>query len=217
MEKKQTVRRRAADPKKSEKYELILDTFWQLMLEKDLEKISVSEIARAAGIAKGGIYYYFSSKEEMLDAMIRRNYEKTLERAKQLTEKTDVSPLLRSATIFHICIVSYRQFNRICQAAALRSPQEMALLHQKHIRHLQEEIKPVLVEILRQGIAEGDFDFDHPEALADIILIVLTVKLDNSIVPASQEEISETIQGLIHLMESGAGFKTGALDFLKLL
>ncbi len=216
MEKKMTVRKRAADPKKSAKYDRILDAFWQLMQEKNIEKISVSEIAKTADIAKGGIYYYFASKDEMLEAMIGRNYQKTLEKVKDLTEKREMPPLVRSAAIFRICSESYGEFNRICQAAQFRSPQETALVHQKHIRHLQKEMKPILIEILRQGIVQGDFDFDRPEALADIMLIVLTIKLDNSIVPASQEEITETIRGLICLMESGAGFKKGTLDFLNL-
>ena len=45
--------------KKSEKkYNLILDALQQLLEEKKIQNISVSEIAQKAGIGKGSIYYY---------------------------------------------------------------------------------------------------------------------------------------------------------------
>ncbi|MDD7178786.1 MAG: TetR/AcrR family transcriptional regulator, partial [Lachnospiraceae bacterium] len=48
------------EPNKSEK---ILDALQQLMEEKNIQHISVSDIATKAGIGKGSIYYYFSSKD----------------------------------------------------------------------------------------------------------------------------------------------------------
>ena len=59
-----------------------------------------------------------------------------------------------------------------------------------------------------------DIEFDYPAALAEIVLIVLTLKLDNTIVPASEEEIAQTIRGLISLLEKGTGNATGVLNFL---
>lgn len=54
-----------AEQKKSD---AILDALQQLMNEKDIHNISVSEIADKAGIGKGSIYYYFPSKNAILDA-----------------------------------------------------------------------------------------------------------------------------------------------------
>lgn len=46
----------------SEKYEKILEALRTLLETKKISQISVSEIAQTAGIGKGSIYYYFSSK-----------------------------------------------------------------------------------------------------------------------------------------------------------
>ena len=62
----------------SQKYELILDSLQKLLESKNLQTISVSEIAHTAGIGKGSIYYYFPSKDAILDALVERNYEKPL-------------------------------------------------------------------------------------------------------------------------------------------
>ena len=62
-------------------------------------------------------------------------------------------------------------------------------------------LKPALTEIISQGIACGEIHFDYPAALAEIVLIVLAVKLDNSLVPTTPEETKETLKGLIALIE----------------
>ena len=66
------------------KYDQILDALQSLMENQKLQAITVSEIAQTAGIGKGSIYYYFSSKEAILQALIERNYKKPLETAKDL-------------------------------------------------------------------------------------------------------------------------------------
>ena len=53
---------------KTQKYDMILDALQSLLEQKDIQTISVSEIAQTAGIGKGSIYYYFPSKDAMLEA-----------------------------------------------------------------------------------------------------------------------------------------------------
>ena len=90
-------------------------------------------------------------------------------------------------------------------------------MHQKYITYLVTELKPVLTELIRQSIDNGELQFDHPAALAEIVLIVLAVKIDNTLVPSSPEEIKETIRGLIELLEKGSGNPAGVLNYLMML
>ena len=59
---------------RQDKYERILDALQTLLENKNLQTISVSEIAQEAGIGKGSIYYYFSSKEAILEALPAGGY-----------------------------------------------------------------------------------------------------------------------------------------------
>ena len=68
------------------KYNQILDALQELLENRDIQAISVSEIAQKAGIGKGSIYYYFPSKSAILDALVERNYEKPLQTAKKSCE-----------------------------------------------------------------------------------------------------------------------------------
>ena len=198
------------------KYEQILDALQNLMESRSIQSISVSEIAQTAGMGKGSIYYYFPSKDAILDALIERNYEKPLETAKTLAGQTEISPFTRMAMIFQACRSSSSEFLRQeeKEPVSLTGAQEHAFIHQKYMAHLISELKPVLAEIIRQGIESGEIHFSDPAALAEIVLIVLTVKLDNTLVPSSRDGIEGTMRALVSLLEKGTENPAGSLNFL---
>lgn len=213
---------KGSDMKDCTKYERILDALQELLDNKDIQMISVSEIAQKAGIGKGSIYYYFSSKDAILDALVERNYEKPLETAKELARQTDVSPFIRMAMIFQACRNSSAEFRKQGSASpkgdsAQDNSHENAYIHQKYLSHLIAKLKPALTEIIQQGIDSGEIHFDRPAALAEIVLIVLAVKMDNTIAPSSPKDIEDTIWGLISLLERGTGNPPGSLNFLTIL
>ena len=118
--------------------------------------------------------------------------------------------------LFQACQNSSAIFLRQRHKASA-SAQDLAFLHQKYLNYVVSELKPALTEIISQGIASGEIHFDYPSALAEIVLIVLAVKFDNSLIPSAPEETIDTIKGLISLLEKGTGVPTGTLDYLSIL
>ena len=47
----------------------IIETAWGLFWEKGYEKTTVNDIIEAVGTSKGGFYYHFSAKEDLLNAL----------------------------------------------------------------------------------------------------------------------------------------------------
>lgn len=203
------------------KYYQILDALQELLESRSIQSISVSEIAQKAGIGKGSIYYYFPSKDAILDALVERNYEKALETAKNLAKQTAISPFTRMAMLFQACRNSSLEFLKQGTGspanAAIENVQERAYIHQKYLRHVIAELKPALTEIIQQGIEKGDICFEYPAELAEIALIVLVVKMDNTLIPSTSQEIEQTIRALISLLEKGTENPPGSLDFLTIL
>ncbi len=199
------------------KYNQILDALQKILLRKNIQSVSVSEIALEAGIGKGSVYYYFPSKDAIYEALIERNYEKPLETARNLADQTGISPFTRMAMLFQACRNSSAEFLQEESSSDLSSVQEKAYIHQKYLTHLIQALKPQLARIIRQGIEGGEIHFEQPDALAEIVLIVLSVKLDNTLVPSSREEIESTIGGLVKLLEQGTGNPAGSLNFLTAL
>ncbi len=200
----------------STRYDSILNALQKLLESKDIKAITVSEIAQTAGMGKGSIYYYFSSKEAILEALIERTYEKPLEVATTLADQKDISPFTRMAMIFQACRNSSSEFLKQKDSSSAGA-QEGAYIHQRFLNHLISGLKPTLAQIITQAIAQGQITFAHPAALAEIVLIVLTVKLDNTIVPSAQSDIEDTIRGLVALLEKGTENPVGSLNFLTAL
>ena len=197
----------------SEKYDKILDALQVLLENKKMQSISVSEIAQTAGMGKGSIYYYFPSKDAILDALIVRTYGKPVQTARNLARETDISPFTRMAMIFQACRNSSSAFLK-SEGNATEGAREKAFLHQRYLHYMISGLKPSLAEIIRQGTRTGDIHFDYPDALAEIVLLVLTVKLDNTMVPSTREETEYTIRALVALLEKGTENPAGSLDFL---
>lgn len=202
----------------NKKYDRILDALQNLLEDNTIQNISVSDIARKAEIGKGSIYYYFPSKEAILDALIARNYEKPLTTAKNLASQTEISPFTRMAMILQACRSSSAAFlsHSGTNSAAGTSAQDSAFLQQKYMNHLISELKPALTEIIQQGISAGEIHFEYPAALAEIVLIVLAVKLNNTFLSATAEDSEDTIRGLVALLERGTGIPQGAINYLTM-
>ncbi len=196
------------------KYNQILDALQSLLEGQNLQTITVSEIAQTAGIGKGSIYYYFDSKDAILEALMEREYKKPLDTAKNLAKQTDIPPFTRMAMIFQACKNSSIEYLRQDPAPTSTSAQESAYIHQKYLNYLICELKPEFAEIIKQGIEAGEIHFDYPKELAEIVLIVITVKMGNTLVPSTPEEIAETMRALISLLEKGTGNVQGSLNFL---
>ena len=118
------------------KQEQILDALQALLENKNIQNISVSEIAQTAGIGKGSIYYYFPSKDSIVDALVERNYEKPLETAKNLARQTDISPFTRMAMIFQACRNSTSAFH--AQKGTAPSRRQGGCLHTAEIHEASD-------------------------------------------------------------------------------
>ena len=198
----------------SSKQEKILDALQELLQNSDLQKISVNDIAEKAGIAKSSIYYYFSSKNEIIAALIERSYQKPLETAKQLAGQTQIPPFTRMAMISQACKNASVPLLAYESSHSIESVQELAYIHVKYLGYVISELKPALAEIINQAITAGDISFDYPEQLAEIMLIVLSMKIGNRIAPTTSEETEQTMRALVTLLEKGLETPPYAFHYL---
>lgn len=60
------------DENKRQKEERLLNTTFTLFTTRGIAKTSISDIAAAAGIAKGTFYLYYKDKEDIRDALVAR-------------------------------------------------------------------------------------------------------------------------------------------------
>lgn len=192
------------------KRELILDTMQELLREGNAGTASVSDIAKRAGIAKGGMYYYFRSKEEVLDALVERQYAEIIDSCHAIIDASNEHALAK----FVLLLTSYRSsFVDSSLDQYLHSPQNAAI-HQKSLAKILLALSPIISDLIEQGIREKIFVCEHPEEYAEIIMSVFTFLLDPGIFPWTPEQILTKLKALATLLDKGLGAKDGSFSFL---
>ena len=196
------------------KREQILDAMQELMGSSNVQAISVSDIAQKAGIGKGSIYYYFSSKNDIIDAVIERSYSRVLDAGKELAASSHMDAFKKMELIYHACLDSSTELRRQEAIGTFNEQQESAFIHQKFARIIITRLKPILTDIIRQGMEEGTIHCEYPEETAQIVLTVLTITLDNNLIPADQDQIGRILTAFTQMQEKSMDIPAHTLEFV---
>ena len=87
--------------------------------------------------------------------------------------------------------------------------QQSALLHQQYIRIMVRNLRPILSDIIRQGNREGSMHCKSPEEVSEIVLIILTIKLDNHLTRDSREHTRKTLDVFSYMLETSFHIEKG--------
>jgi AcrR family transcriptional regulator len=195
--------------KREKKKALILDAMRKLISEGRAADCSVSEIAKAADIGKGSVYYYYDSKREIEMDLFYRTYGNFIKNCEGIIE-TQANALEKLKNLF---ATYYSQSVDIAMDNYLHLPQNMDM-HQKVLALLVNLVSPIFSKILEQGISEGVFKCDKPDGYAQIFICVLAFMFDIGIFELTEEDSFNKLLAFAELMERGLGLEKGTLSFM---
>lgn len=194
-----------------EKKDLILDTMLELLSEKKGESCSVSDIAKKAGIAKGGMYYYFKSKEEVFDALVERTYQTIIGDCQKIASATGKNAIEKLKHLY----IHYRSSIISSDLDAYLHKPQNAGIHQKSLAKILTSLSPIIAQIIEQGNEERVFHCTYPLELSETILSVFCFLLDPGIFTWTSEQIERKLTILVSILESELGVPKGCIDFLN--
>jgi AcrR family transcriptional regulator len=176
----------------------ILDVSESLFYEKGYEKCTINDILKNVGIAKGTFYYYFKSKEEVLDAIVARYRELMVTRAEGVRKKAGVSPeekLLLVIMAMNIKDkVSMDMLNKMHKT-------ENVLLHQKVLNQTVTAMVPVLVKVIEEGMDKKVWNCSHPLQYMQIFLAATLTLTDDGIFQLDEESQYKVLVASVSLLE----------------
>lgn len=136
-----------------------------MFAERGLRATTVRDIADSAGILSGSLYHHFSSKEEMVDEVLRNFLDWLFARYQEIVA-TEPNPLERLKGLFmssfeaietrHAEVVIYQD-----EAKRLSSQERFAYVDERN-----REQRKMWVDVLNQGIKEGYF---RPDVDVDLV------------------------------------------------
>ena len=193
--------------KKGEKRrQMLLEIAYDLFIRNGYENTSVDDIITAAQIAKGTYYYYFESKEQMLEEVIGMMISAEAENAKQILDSTAPVPM----KIAGIISAMHPTSDESEIGDQLNRPENL-LMHNKIQRRLIDTIVPLMTEAVEQGIREGIFNCSLIPERVRLLLRIGSTVFDEEDFTANDIEV------FIDLSEKLLGAQKGTMGFIKQL
>jgi len=164
----------------------------QLFIKKGYEQTAVSDIVKKANVAQGTFYYYFKTKEEILDSIIDiyikttvKSYEK-IANEKFRKDRTSLMQYLHEDKNAH--------------------------LHLKFERKMPVKTAKPLSKIISQGVKEKYFDTKYPQEAAKAFIGVSAMVMQGlyDMKPGS-EGYFRKLNATIDFLERILGAKSGLI------
>lgn len=185
----------------------ILDAAEELFVTRGYDHTSTNDILEKVGIARGTLYYHFSSKEEILNAMIDRINESLIARAERVAKDLSVPVVDRIVMTIASFKVNSEIGNEIIEQ--VHKPQN-ALLHQKMQQSLLTGVVPILTKLVREGIDQGIFHLEYPEETVEMLILYSIIAFDE-LEEGSEARSTEKIQAFLCNTERLLGAKEGSV------
>jgi len=176
----------------------ILDTAESLFQRHGYEKCTVNDIITEVSIAKGTFYYYFKSKEEVLDAIVSRYIDVVVSRVNEILAKTDLSPEEKLQTAFMSMNVGREVSDEVLGEM---HKAENYLLHQKTLNRMVITLAPLLEQIVVEGIAKKVWSCRYPLQYMQIFLASSLALTDEGIFELEADLQTKLMAALIALLE----------------
>lgn len=183
----------------------LLDVASELVEKVGFDRMSVEAVTRSAGVAKGTFYHYFSSKEELLYALLERLGDGL---AGHITRA--VATARGTATVRLQALVDAAADYKTTHAHRYSSVPFLYRRENQLLRHRlyavwAEATRPVLLHLIQQGVADGSFAVLDTESAADAVLTLWYEGADRLWLRAIAEPAADIFAEV--LVTGGAGLK----------
>ncbi|MFD3450553.1 TetR/AcrR family transcriptional regulator [Microbacteriaceae bacterium 4G12] len=190
----------------------IMDTAERLFVSKGYVKTTINDILQEIGIAKGTFYYYFKSKEEVMDAIIMRIINEDVAAAKKIASNPNI-PVLDK--LFQILMAQVPKTGGTKEKMIEQFHQpNNAEMHQKSLVQAILQLTPILTGVIEQGIEEGIFATAYPRETMEFLIASAQVIFDEGLFHWEPHEAMQRAKAFISMMEMTLGAKKGSFDYI---
>lgn len=193
-----------------ERREEFLDISEKLFSIKGYNKTSVQDIIKEIGVAKGTFYYYFKSKEEIMDAIIMRYVDIQLATAdKILNEKLPAHEKMEKL-FWTMGRLTERKVNLVDNLHEVNN-KEMQV---KSIVEAVKGLTPILTQIVEQGIEENVYSTENPKETIEFMFTGSQFLLDDGIFDWTIDELLYKALIFTKTMDKVLSAKEGSFYFI---
>ncbi len=202
-----TISRITKNPEERKKE--FIDIAEQLFITKGYEQTAVSDIVKEAEVAQGTFYYYFKTKEEILDLITDKYIRFNVEGYEKIANDEGTDALEKIIKIFQFSS-SFRN-NRHGLIQYLHEDKN-AHLHLKFERKLPNMMAEPLSKIISQGVQEKIFNTVFPKEAAKAFIGISAMVMQGIYnIKQGSEEYKRMLLATIDFLERILGAKSGLI------
>lgn len=185
-----------------------------LFREKGREHVTMQELMNRLKIAKGTIYHHFSSKDDLLEAIVADLVDEELMKKEQLLKRTRHDKLTALEKMRLMVIEdTMAEENRII-LEALHHHKNVDM-HARQLGRYLLKLAPLFASVIEQGCAEGVFQTENPLECAEFMLAGAQFLTDLGFYPWTDGQIHRRFQAFPSMIASLLNAPTGSFDFLN--
>ena len=187
----------------------ILQAARDCFAERGYAVTRVEEIAKAAGLSKGGLYVHFASKEAIFDALHDEEVARAGEalaviRALPLPAREKLGALAAGIVARYVSSEQHRRFLLVLGEVGLSTPSVQAKVLATHGMFVA-----AITEMVEEGVASGEFRPVDPRHAA-LLLKVLSDGIEGAIALGYEMETAAFLQEAVDILLHGLASRASA-------
>ena len=151
---------------KEERRNEIIETAGKLFEEKGYEQTQVQDIVNEIGVAKGLFYYYFKSKDEVMEELADRYADAIIDAVNKLIDK-DITTFDKIDRICRIFIDSAeKKFGIFMGILNVKN----GITHERIFFNVGKKMVPLVTELILSGNDNGECNCSDPKFITEFLV-----------------------------------------------
>lgn len=187
------------DDNKKKKKDAIVNSAFDLFIEKGINDTSISDIVKQAGLAKGTFYLYFKDKYEVRDYLVMKKAARIFEKAQQALLKAEVHTFEEKMLFLIDDILNQLNENKLLLRFISKNLSWGIFQNVVHNMPADKD-NPSVEQYIEQLFSESDKEFRNPEMMLFMIVELVNSTAHNVILyqqPVGLEELKNELYPII--------------------
>lgn len=202
------LRNRLKEQKQNFVQEQILQVAAELIAAGGFRAVTIDDISATLGFSKSVVYYYLTSKNDILWRIFSRIYETYFEALNRIT-RMDASPEKKINEIVRLHATNVMTY-RAWTAISIREEAELEEDQRKQVVRLKREYDAAIEEIYREGVDRGVF-IDIPPHIAVNALMGACNSIYTWYNPEGALSAAEIVEHYANLLTNGYRVRESAV------
>jgi len=188
----------------------ILDATELLVSTKGYRKTTISDIAGKLGVAQGMLYYYFKSKDEIIEAVMFRQLSSLLIKIEKVVYSDMYTATEQIEVIINI-IIKIIEHDAQDLIQSMFREEKFLPIQKKIFNRTILCLKPYLLRIIEKGNQAGSFHVTNPNITIDFFFSILRC-LSDALCEDNRDELPCRLRMTEYLVESLFGMPKNTIQ-----